>query len=407
MSKENKTQVLDQILDHDYDGIKEYDNPLPGWWVWLFILTVIWAFAYAAYAFIGPGVDASIAYEAEMKIAAEAAEARAAELAKSAPPQRDLSTLLKDPELMALGASVFSKNCAACHQADGGGMVGPNLTDEYFLHGAKIEDTRRVIHDGVVEKGMLAWGKTLKPNELDAVTIHVMNLRGTTPAQPKAPQGVTAEGKGAEGAIAAAPAQAEGAAEGAETSAASAEQGKALYVTCTACHGAQGEGNAALNAPALASQQAWYVERQLKNFKAGVRGTHEGDTYGAQMRPMSMTLPNDDAFASVAAYIERLPQPAAEDPKGWSGDAKKGATAYMTCVACHGAKGEGNAALNAPKLSSLPSWYLARQLKNFRLGLRGAHEGDTYGAQMRPMAMSLVNDQAIQDVVAYIISLNK
>ena len=182
----------------------------------------------------------------------------------------------------------------------------------------------------------------------------------------------------------------------------SAEQGKALYITCTACHGAKGEGNAALNAPALAGQEPWYVERQLKNFKAGVRGAHANDTYGMQMRPMAMTLADDAAVANVAAYIATFPAPAKEDIKGWGGDASKGQALYATCSACHGAKAEGNAALNAPKLTGLPSWYLTRQLKSFKEGVRGTHAGDTYGAQMRPMAMMLVDEQAMKDVVAFI-----
>jgi len=182
----------------------------------------------------------------------------------------------------------------------------------------------------------------------------------------------------------------------------SAELGKGLYVTCTACHGAKGEGNAALNAPAIAGQEPWYVERQLKSFKAGLRGTHEKDTYGMQMRPMSMTLADDAAVANVAAYIATFPAPPKEDVKGWGGSATKGQALYATCAACHGVKGEGNAALNAPKLTGLPSWYLARQLKHFKEGVRGADPKDTYGMQMRPMAMMLADEQAINDVVAFI-----
>ena len=178
-----------------------------------------------------------------------------------------------------------------------------------------------------------------------------------------------------------------------------------LYTTCVACHGAQGQGNAALNAPAIASQEAWYVARQLKNFKAGIRGTHEKDLYGKQMRPMSMTLPNDEAIKKVSEYIAALPAPPKEDLKGFGGDPKKGAGLYVTCTACHGAKAEGKQALNAPKLATLPSWYLVRQLQHFKAGVRGAHPKDTYGAQMRPMSMTLANDQAIKDVVAYIKSL--
>ena len=87
------------------------------------------------------------------------------------------------------------------------------------------------------------------------------------------------------------------------------EKGKALYATCNACHGPQGLGNKALNSPAIATQEAWYLKRQLKNFKAGIRGTHPKDTYGAQMRPMSMTLANDEAIDQVIAYISTFKAP--------------------------------------------------------------------------------------------------
>lgn len=101
---------------------------------------------------------------------------------------------------------------------------------------------------------------------------------------------------------------------------------------------------------------------------------------------------------SLAAFSMSLSAVAA-------GDKVKGKTLYTTCMACHGAKAEGNKALNAPKLTGLQGWYLERQLKNFKEGIRGAHPKDVYGAQMRPMAMTLADDKAIEDVVAYIESL--
>lgn len=178
-----------------------------------------------------------------------------------------------------------------------------------------------------------------------------------------------------------------------------------FYTTCVACHGAKGEGNQSLNAPAIASQEAWYVARQLQNFKTGVRGSHEKDMYGMQMRPMAMTLPHDEAIKQVSEYVAAFPVPAKENLATFGGDASKGKALYVTCTACHGVKAEGNQMLNAPKLSTLPSWYLVRQLQNFKAGIRGTHPKDTYGAQMRPMSMTLANDQAIKDVVAYIKSL--
>ncbi len=184
-----------------------------------------------------------------------------------------------------------------------------------------------------------------------------------------------------------------------------AAAGKAAYGVCLACHGANGEGNAAVNAPALAGQPAWYTARQLNNYKQGIRGTNPKDTYGTQMRPMSMTLADDTAIANVSAYIASLSPP--KNKATLDGDAGKGKALYGTCVACHGAKGEGNEALNAPPLSMLQDWYLVRQLANFKAGIRGADPKDAYGAQMRPMAMILADEQAIKDVSAHIVTLGQ
>jgi cytochrome c oxidase subunit 2 len=176
--------------------------------------------------------------------------------------------------------------------------------------------------------------------------------------------------------------------------------GKALYAVCAACHGATGEGNVAMNAPKLSGQGAWYLERQLRQFKVGARGTHEKDVFGKMMKPMAATLADDTAIANVAAYIASLP--ATPAPATLTGNAESGRQRYGTCAACHGAKGQGLAATNAPRLHGMSDWYLARQLKNFRDGVRGTHPQDTHGAQMALMASMLADDAAIGDVLAYI-----
>ena len=133
-----------------------------------------------------------------------------------------------------------------------------------------------------------------------------------------------------------------------------------------------------MNAPRLSGQGAWYLERQLKLFKQGARGTHEKDMFGKMMAPMAATLADDTAIADVAAYIATLPDaPAAPTIKG---DVDKGRQRYATCAACHGADGRGFAATNAPRLKGMSDWYMATQLKNFRDGVRGAHAQDIYGA---------------------------
>jgi len=183
----------------------------------------------------------------------------------------------------------------------------------------------------------------------------------------------------------------------------STENGKTLYGLCASCHGADGAGNKTLNAPKISGQKAWYIARQLANFKSGIRGSHEKDIYGQQMRPMSMTLANDQMVADVSAYVSNLKSPAS--PPTIKGDAAAGKAAYAICASCHGANGEGNKALNAPAIAGQNDWYIVRQLYNFKNGIRGADPKDSYGQQMRPMAMTLPNDAAINNIAAYISTL--
>ena len=180
-----------------------------------------------------------------------------------------------------------------------------------------------------------------------------------------------------------------------------ATKGEAAYAVCAGCHGANGMGNKVLNAPRISGQEPWYLERQLKNFKAGIRGANSKDPYGMQMRPMALTLANDQAVSDMAAYVSSMPdsKPSESTVKG---DAKAGKASYMICQTCHGPKGGGNRTLNSPKLSGLQDWYIVRQLKNFKAGIRGTKSGDLFGMQMRPMAMTLANDEAINNVAAYI-----
>ena len=186
------------------------------------------------------------------------------------------------------------------------------------------------------------------------------------------------------------------------SSSAGSAAGKAAYGTCLACHGANGEGNQALNAPRIAGQKVWYLERQLHNFWKGVRGAHANDTFGKTMAPMAAGLASDQAVSDVAGYVATLS--GAKSAATLGGDAAAGKAAYGTCMACHGANGEGNQALNAPKLGGLQDWYVARQLKNFKTGVRGAHAEDTFGKTMAPMAMTL-DDAAVNNVAAFIATL--
>lgn len=180
-----------------------------------------------------------------------------------------------------------------------------------------------------------------------------------------------------------------------------AAAGKELYGACAACHGVGGEGNAALNGPALNGQTEAYIGRQLTHFKSGVRAGDSRDTLGVQMAAMASTLVDEAAIANVAAYIASLP-PTFVSTKA-EGDLRSGNNYYQgNCGACHGGKAEGNALLNAPRLAGLDTDYMIRQYKNFSQGIRGAHPDDKWGKQMKFMANSLPNEAALQDVVAFI-----
>jgi cytochrome c oxidase subunit 2 len=179
--------------------------------------------------------------------------------------------------------------------------------------------------------------------------------------------------------------------------------GQASYAVCSACHGASGEGNQVLNAPRLAGLQDWYLERQILNFKHGLRGADSADPYGMQMAPMVATLPDDTAIRNTVAYIASLPE--ATPTPTITGDVERGADIFTTCGSCHGTKGQGIWSQNAPRLSGSNDWYVVRQLNNYKQGIRGAHPQDLYGKQMSLMTIMLRDEQAINDLVAYINTL--
>lgn len=179
--------------------------------------------------------------------------------------------------------------------------------------------------------------------------------------------------------------------------------GQAAYAVCAACHGAEGEGNAMLNAPKLTGLQGWYLKRQLHNFKHGLRGSNPDDVYGAQMISMAATLATEQAVDDLVAYVESMPD------NGVSltvqGDLTRGQKIYETCGSCHGLEGQGIWSQKAPKLTGIDDWYLVRQLQNYRTGVRGSHPEDLYGKQMTLMSGMLRSEQDVNDVVAYINSL--
>jgi cytochrome c553 len=172
---------------------------------------------------------------------------------------------------------------------------------------------------------------------------------------------------------------------------------------CLLCHGADANGNYGIRAPKLSGMEPWYLTRQLENFAAGIRGTPVEDESGHEMWPVGERTRREGVLEAAVQFIGTLrskkPAPTL------SGDIAHGKQLYQTCAACHGAKAEGNATLQAPALASRSDWYLVTQLKNFKAGLRGADPRDTAGAQMRAISGTLADEKAIVDVVAYINTL--
>jgi cytochrome c553 len=182
--------------------------------------------------------------------------------------------------------------------------------------------------------------------------------------------------------------------------------GNELYAACVSCHGADGQGQEKIAAPAIAGLPQWYVEAQLVKFRTGVRGAHPDDYEGLRMRPMSRQMMDEGEIKAVAEYVSKLTAKK-QAPTVQGGDAAAGAAAYATCLACHGPDGKGNQALNAPPIAGQYDWYLVSQLHKFKKGIRGTNPKDVTGAQMRPMSMTLADDQAIKNVVAHIGTLAK
>lgn len=178
------------------------------------------------------------------------------------------------------------------------------------------------------------------------------------------------------------------------TNASAAEKSDLSY--CTVCHGTHGNGNPAIRAPKISGMEAWYLRRQLESFRDGTRGTHPDDTAGHEMQPVGVRLRDkagiDEAIAYVSSFEPKTP------PITIEGDVTRGRSLYVTCESCHGTKGEGNQAIGAPALAARTDWYLVTQLQNYQAGVRD-------NAQMRAIAATLPDQQAIDDVVAYINTL--
>ncbi len=182
---EDEEQLL---LDHDYDGIKELDNNLPPWWVYLFYCCIIFAVIYLVRFEIMGGDN----QETELKNEMAQAQKEIAEYKKNAPDLMDENTvtLLTDAAALAAGKAIFTANCVACHRADAGGQIGPNLTDDQWILGGGIKNIfHTLVNGGRDGKGMISWKGTLKPKEMQEVASYVISLQGSNPKDPKEPEG--------------------------------------------------------------------------------------------------------------------------------------------------------------------------------------------------------------------------
>lgn len=176
------------ILDHNYDGIKELDNSLPPWWLYLFYGTILFGVIYLVRFHIVGDYDQKLEYEQEVA----AAKLELEQYRKSTPNVFDIekAELLTDEAALKRGKAVFNLNCASCHAKDGGGGIGPNLTDKNWILGGGFKNVFNTVYNGGRSgKGMIAWKATLKPEDIQKVSSYVLSMQGTTPAKPKKAEG--------------------------------------------------------------------------------------------------------------------------------------------------------------------------------------------------------------------------
>ena len=176
------TDDKDLLLDHEYDGIQELDNNLPMWWLWTFFGAIIFAFIYwLHYSFTqdGPNLDEELA----------SGLAKIEQQRKAGEVQATNKKEMSEDEWLKLGGSLFKSNCASCHREDGGGTIGPNLTDSYWIHGSDTENLTNIVKKGILDKGMPPWENILRPQQVQAVVKYVESMKNTNVKNGKEPQG--------------------------------------------------------------------------------------------------------------------------------------------------------------------------------------------------------------------------
>jgi cytochrome c oxidase cbb3-type subunit 3 len=183
-------QLAPRLLDHSYDEIREYDNPLPGWWSSIFIGSIIFAGFYGLYFHVvGWGATDDDRYRKQLAGYDDKRDVRErAELANISEPA--LVEQVADHKVLARGKAVFAERCVSCHGPEGAGLIGPNLADEFQKHGSTRLDIYKTVRGGIPGTAMLAWGDQLPPADIVAVAAFAITLRGTPVAGGKAPEGL-------------------------------------------------------------------------------------------------------------------------------------------------------------------------------------------------------------------------
>ena len=189
MSENEKDQL---IKGHDYDGIQELNNPLPGWWLMTFYITIVFAVVYYSYYtfFGGPTLDEELG----QKMSVIQSEQQMAEEEAPVKSNEDYIALLNNPEVLEKGKAEYMLKCMACHGDKGQGLIGPNFTDEYWIHGnGTVAAILEVANNGVADKGMPAWKGVIPEDTLEAVAVYIYSLYGSNPEGAKPPQGEKVE----------------------------------------------------------------------------------------------------------------------------------------------------------------------------------------------------------------------
>ncbi|MBL7966878.1 MAG: c-type cytochrome [Prolixibacteraceae bacterium] len=171
---------------HEFDGIKELDNPLPPWLKYIFYVTIVLSVSYLILVFVFE--DDSVIQQKEYRKEMVAARAKTEIVAKEETVKAAAAPMTQE-QILAAGKSIFDKTCVVCHGKFGEGLVGPNFTDEYWIHGGKPEDLKKVVTEGVIEKGMISYKSQFNNKQIDQVIAYILSLQGTNPPNQKAPQG--------------------------------------------------------------------------------------------------------------------------------------------------------------------------------------------------------------------------